>query len=50
MHNSLMITMKNEKLLNINEAAKLLGVAQSTLRRRKEEGRLVPDERTKGNQ
>lgn len=45
-----MITMKNEKLLNINEAAKLLGVAQSTLRRWEEEGRLVPDERTKGNQ
>ena len=42
--------MKTEKLLNIAQASKLLGVAQSTLRRWEEEGRLIPDERTKGNQ
>ena len=42
--------MKTEKLLNIAQASKLLGVAQSTLRRWEDEGRLIPDERTKGNQ
>ena len=42
--------MRNEKLLSISEAAKLLGVVESTLRRWEEEGRLMPDERTKGNQ
>ena len=42
--------MRTEKLLSISEAAKLLGVVVSTLRRWEEEGRLMPDERTKGNQ
>jgi len=42
--------MKTEKLLNIAQASELLGVAQSTLRRWEDEGRLIPDERTKGNQ
>lgn len=42
--------MKTEKLLNIAEASKLLGVAQSTLRRWEDEGKLLPDARTKGNQ
>ena len=42
--------MKNNKLLSISEAAKLLGVAESTLRRWEDEGKLIPDERTKGNQ
>ena len=42
--------MRTEKLLSISEAAKLLGVVESTLRRWEEEGRLMPDERTKGNQ
>lgn len=42
--------MKTEKLLNIAQASKLLGVAQSTLRRWEDEGRLIPDERTRGNQ
>ena len=37
-------------MLNINQASKLLGVAQSTLRRWEEEGKLIPDARTKGNQ
>lgn len=41
---------QTEKLLNIAEASKLLGVAQSTLRRWEKEGKLIPDERTKGNQ
>lgn len=36
------------KLLNISETAKMLGVAQSTLRRWEVEGRLLPDELTKG--
>jgi len=40
--------METEKLLNIAQASKLLGVAQSTLRRWEKEGRLIPDERTKG--
>ena len=39
-----------EKLLSISEAAEILGVSESTLRRWEKEGRLVPDERTKGNQ
>ncbi len=38
------------KLLNISEAAKILGVSESTLRRWEREGRLLPDERTKGGQ
>jgi len=42
--------MKDEKLLNINQASKILGVAQSTLRRWENEGRLIPDSRTKGGQ
>lgn len=42
--------MKNETLLNIGDAAKLLGVAESTMRRWEKEGRLIPDERTAGNQ
>lgn len=42
--------MRTEKLLSISEAANLLGVVESTLRRWEEEGRLMPDERTKGNQ
>jgi len=42
--------MKIEKMLNITQASKLLGVAPSTLRRWEDEGRLIPDERTKGNQ
>lgn len=45
-----MKTIRNEKLLNIGEAAQLLGVADSTLRRWEDEGKLIPDERTKGNQ
>ena len=39
-----------EKLLSVSEAAKVLGVSQSTLRRWDREGRLSPDERTEGNQ
>ncbi len=42
--------METEKLLNIAQASKLLGVAQSTLKRWEKENRLIPDERTKGNQ
>ncbi len=42
--------MNTEKLISISEASKLLGVSKSTLRRWEDEGRLVPDERTKGNQ
>ena len=42
--------MKQEKLLTISEASKLLGVAKSTLRRWEEEGKLIPDVRTKGGQ
>lgn len=42
--------MKNETLLNIGDAAKLLGVAESTMRRWEKEGKLIPDERTAGNQ
>ena len=38
------------KLLNIGEAAKILGVSTSTLRRWELEKRLLPDERTKGCQ
>ena len=42
--------MKQEKLLTISEASELLGVAKSTLRRWEEEGKLIPDVRTKGGQ
>ena len=42
--------MKQEKLLTISEASELLGVAKSTLRRWEEEGKLIPDIRTKGGQ
>ena len=38
------------KLLSISEAAKVLGVSESTLRRWEREGRLLPDERTEGGQ
>ena len=36
------------KLLSISEAAKVLGVSESTLRRWEREGRLLPDRRTEG--
>lgn len=39
-----------DKLLSISEAAKQLGVSGSTLRRWEREKRLIPDERTEGNQ
>ncbi len=38
------------KLLSIKEASKVLGVSESTLRRWEREKKLIPDERTKGNQ
>jgi len=38
------------KLLSIKKAGKVLGVSESTLRRWEKEGKLIPDERTKGNQ
>jgi excisionase family DNA binding protein len=38
------------KLLSIKEASKLLRVSESTLRRWEKEKKLIPDERTKGNQ
>ncbi len=38
------------KLLNISEAAEILGVSISTLRRWEREGKLIPDVRTKGRQ
>ncbi len=39
-----------DKFLSIKEASKLLGVSNSTLRRWENDGHLIPDERTKGNQ
>ena len=39
-----------DKLLTIKEAADLQGVSTSTMRRWESEGRLLPDERTQGNQ
>ena len=39
-----------EKLLSISEAANVLGVSISTLRRWEKEGKLIPDARTKGGQ
>ena len=38
------------RLLSIREASKVLGVSESTLRRWEKEKKLIPDERTKGNQ
>lgn len=38
------------KYLSIKEAANVLGVSVSTMRRWESEGRLIPDERTEGNQ
>lgn len=38
------------KLLSIEKAAELLGVSTSTMRRWEREGKLIPDERTEGNQ
>ena len=45
----MVINMK-DKLLNISQASELLGVTTQTLRNWETEGRLLPDERTKGNQ
>jgi putative resolvase len=39
-----------KKLLSVAEAADLLGVSTNTLRRWEQEGKLIPDERTEGNQ
>lgn len=39
-----------DKLLNISDASKILGISQSTLRRWEKEGKIVPDQRTVGNQ
>ncbi len=39
-----------DKLLSIEKAAELLGVSTGTLRRWEREGKLIPDERTEGNQ
>jgi excisionase family DNA binding protein len=39
-----------DKLLSIEKAAELLGVSTSTMRRWEREGKLIPDERTEGNQ
>ncbi len=39
-----------DRLLTIKEAGKVLGVSTSTLRRWEREDRLIPDERTEGNQ
>ena len=39
-----------DKLLGVSEAAALLGVSSNTLRRWEREGKLIPDERTEGNQ
>ena len=39
-----------DRLLGVAEAAALLGVSSNTLRRWEREGRLIPDERTEGNQ
>lgn len=39
-----------DKLLTTKEAANILGVSTSTLRRWERENRLIPDERTEGNQ
>jgi len=39
-----------DKLLSIEKAAELLGVSTGTLRRWEREGKLIPDERTAGNQ
>lgn len=38
------------KYLSVREAAKILGVSGSTVRRWEKEGRLIPDKRTEGNQ
>ena len=38
------------KLLTIKEASKLLGVSELMLRRWEREKKLIPNERTKGNQ
>ncbi len=37
-------------LLTIKQAADILGVSESTLRRWEKEGKLLPDRRTEGNQ
>jgi excisionase family DNA binding protein len=39
-----------KKLLSIEQAADLMGVSTSTMRRWEKEGKLIPDERTAGNQ
>jgi putative resolvase len=39
-----------ERTLTMKEASEILNVSQSTLRRWEREGRLIPDERTRGNQ
>lgn len=42
--------MKNESILTISETAKILGVTKQTLRLWEKSGKLLPDERTLGNQ
>ena len=42
--------LKHETRLSIHDASKLLGVSIATLRRWEKEGKLIPDERTAGNQ
>ncbi len=39
-----------KKLLSIEQAADLMGVSTSTMRRWEKAGKLIPDERTAGNQ
>jgi putative resolvase len=39
-----------KRTLTMKEASEILNVSQSTLRRWEREGRLIPDERTRGNQ
>jgi excisionase family DNA binding protein len=39
-----------KKLLSVEQAAELMGVSTSTMRRWEKEGKLIPDERTVGNQ
>lgn len=39
-----------DKLLSVDQAAKVLGGSTNTLHRWEKEGRLLPDTRTHGNQ
>lgn len=44
----MMLTIQLTRLIKIDEAARILGVTEQTLRRREKSGQLLPDKKTEG--